>query len=623
MNIQYIIYTILLLPFLGAILVFFIKNKSLYNKILLVLSFFTLFFVLLICYEIFFFKKFYFIPIYNFITINNSYIKLSFYIDYISCIWLLMINTISLLVIIYSTGYALKAKFYKKFYIYINLFIFFMQLMILVDSYILMFIGWEGVGLMSYLLIGLYINNKDQKLLVNKIFILNKIGDIALLISILILININIISYKDLLEINISLISHYVLYVILTCITVASLIKSAQFPFHIWLPNAMIGPTPVSALIHSSTMVTAGIYLLIRSYKLYMYMPIFMTIITFLSIITILLSSLMALFNNNIKKILAYSTIGHLGYMFISFSINNLNGCLFHMITHSIFKALLFLTVGNLIMKTNTQNIYKYCYIPNKYIFKEKIAIIIGICNIIGIPPLGGFFSKENIISHVIHQNIYIGILILISIVLTSMYSYKMIYYIFFYKRNNFLVISNKLHIVVYISIYILIAMSLGISIINFLPIILYGYKYTCIEYISNFYNILDHSLMISHFNIFLIISIMILELIGICIYYLYTVFYQKIKYNFDKKYIFVAIKNQFYIDKLYDIALYAIVNNLYFIFNKYIEKNVNNIYIFCDNKINILNNFFNCIQSKYIKNHIANVIIGTTGIILLYLFNS
>ncbi len=623
-NTESVVWIIPMLPLLNFFLInFFLKKNSIVSAYLTnIFIFLSLIFTIILSYKIICYKTIIEIKYFNWIIIDKIIIPLAFYVDNISCIWLLIINIISFFIVLYSIEYMKNDTHINKFFSYISLFIFFMNIMILSNNYILLFLGWEGVGLISYLLIGFWNNNQYYNKLANKIFLINKIGDICLLISIILIIHsTNIISLIDIKHFNISTINHIYIYIITIGISIAALIKGSQFPFHHWLPKAMIGPTPVSGLIHSATMVTGGLYLIIRSLSFYHYCPLIMKIISISSIITIIISSFYALIENELKKILAYSTISHLGYMFLSISINNISGCIYHMITHAFFKSLLFISVGNIMIKSNHNgNIKKYNFSKQK-IFFEYIMILIGSANIIGIPPFGGFFSKENILISVLNDNIILGFINIFGVFLTGLYIYRMLYYVFWnvnkikYKKNTLILFST------YLPITVLACISSLIGIINIIPVFNHKISFLNIilqEFQINNYHYNIKNNLLHQYNIILIMLIFLVEILSI--YIGYRFFFKKKFFNVQ-----ITLYNRFYnkytiyIITVYNKITYAIYHNLYIIL-QFIENKIVNITSLLNKIFNIIHKIIIKIQTRNIDEYIIYIIIGIISIILLFL---
>ena len=342
------------------------------------------------------------VNLFEFIRIDKLNIPFSFLVDQLSSLFLLIITGVGFLIHVYSTSYMHEEEnqHYGRYFAYLNLFVFFMLLLVLGGNYLIMFIGWEGVGLCSYLLIGFWFKNNDYNYAANKAFIMNRIGDLAFLIALFWIISkIGSLTYGEVFSKANSL-STTDLTVITLLLFIGATGKSAQIPLYTWLPDAMAGPTPVSALIHAATMVTAGIYMIARSNLLYTLAPVTQTIVAVVGLATAILAATIALKQNDIKKVLAYSTVSQLGYMFLGLGVGAYTGAVFHVMTHAFFKALLFLGAGSVIHAIHGQQDIRFMGGLKKYMPVTHITFLLGCLAISGIPPFSGFFSKDEILTN-------------------------------------------------------------------------------------------------------------------------------------------------------------------------------------------------------------------------------
>ena len=367
---------------------------------------------------------------------GNFKIPFAFLIDQLSALMLLIITGVGFLIHLYSVGYMKDDAGFGKFFSYLNLFIFFMLLLVMGSNYVIMFIGWEGVGLCSYLLIGFWYTNPDYAAAANKAFIMNRIGDLGFVIAIfLLLYYFGSVSFADIFPnagIGKFAGAPYVLITIL--LFVGAVGKSAQLPLFTWLPDAMAGPTPVSALIHAATMVTAGVYMIARSNILFTLAPATMHVIAIVGLATAVVAALIAVTQTDIKKVLAYSTVSQLGYMFLGLGVGAYTGAFFHVLTHAFFKALLFLGAGSVIhAMSGEQDMRKMGGLKGK--LKITFAtMLIGTLAISGIPPFAGFFSKDEILAHVFTQSPAMYTIGVITAMFTSFYMFRMLYLTFYGK---------------------------------------------------------------------------------------------------------------------------------------------------------------------------------------------
>ena len=374
--------------------------------------------------------------IYDWITVGNFNLSFSFLVDPLSSIMLLIITGIGFLIHLYSCSYMWHDEGFGKFFAYLNLFIFFMLLLVLGSNYLIMFIGWEGVGLCSYLLIGFWYKNSSYATAAKKAFVMNRIGDLGFLIAMfIILFTFGSLEFTTVFGSAANFpVGDSTILLITLLLFVAATGKSAQIPLFTWLPDAMAGPTPVSALIHAATMVTAGIYMIIRSNILFVLSPITMQIIAAIGILTALVAAFIALTQNDIKKVLAYSTVSQLGYMFLALGVGAFTGAFFHVLTHAFFKALLFLGAGSVIHAMSNEQDMRSMGGLKKSLPITYFTMLIGTIAIAGIPPLSGFFSKDEILAYAFESNIIYWILGLLGAVFTSFYMFRLLFLTFFGK---------------------------------------------------------------------------------------------------------------------------------------------------------------------------------------------
>jgi NADH-quinone oxidoreductase subunit L len=376
------------------------------------------------------------VKVFDWISSGNLHIPFSFLIDPLSILMLLVVTGIGFLIHVYSIGYMIHDERFPQFMSYLNLFVFFMLLLVMGDNYIVMFTGWEGVGLCSYLLIGFWFKKTDYNNAAKKAFIMNRIGDLGFILGIfLIWVTFGSVTYSDVFSSAEGFTKgDTTLLAITLLLFIGAMGKSAQIPLYTWLPDAMAGPTPVSALIHAATMVTAGIYMIARSNILYTLAPGTLDFIMIIGMATALMAATIGLFQNDIKKVLAYSTVSQLGYMFIGLGAGAYTAGVFHLVTHAFFKALLFLGAGSVIHAMGgEQDIRKMGglkgHIPITY-----WTFLLATIAIAGLPPFAGFFSKDEILAHVYaHSPILWGFGILGSM-MTAFYMFRLLFLTFFGK---------------------------------------------------------------------------------------------------------------------------------------------------------------------------------------------
>ena len=372
---------------------------------------------------------------FDFISVGSLKIPFAFQIDQLSSLFLLIITGVGFLIHVYSTSYMKeeKTEHFGRYFSYLNLFIFSMLLLVMGANFVIMFIGWEGVGLCSYLLIGYWFKKQEYNKAANKAFIMNRIGDLAFLIAIFWLINkLGTVSYAEVFTTtNLAKLKATDITIITMLLFVGATGKSAQIPLYTWLPDAMAGPTPVSALIHAATMVTAGIYMIARSNLLYSLSPFTMDIVTYVGLATALLAATIALKQNDIKKVLAYSTVSQLGFMFLALGTGAYTAAVFHVMTHAFFKALLFLCSGSVIHAMGGEQNIRYMGGLSKKLKITFITFLIGCIAIAGIPPFSGFFSKDAILLSAFAKNPVLYGIALFTALLTAFYMFRLLFITF------------------------------------------------------------------------------------------------------------------------------------------------------------------------------------------------
>jgi len=369
-------------------------------------------------------------------TVGGVQVNFGFQIDQLSLMMMMIITGIGTLIHLYSIGYMSHDKGFYKFFTYLNLFIFSMLLLVMGSNYLILFIGWEGVGLCSYLLIGFWYENKEYGKAARKAFIMNRIGDLGLLIGIfLIATQTNALDYLSVAQ-NASKFEFdgVVIMFITLSLFIGAMGKSAQIPLFTWLPDAMAGPTPVSALIHAATMVTAGIYLVVRSNFLYHLAPSTLDFILYIGLATSLVAAFIGLRQNDIKKVLAYSTVSQLGLMFIALGAEAYTAAMFHLMTHAFFKALLFLGAGSVIHAMSGEQDMRFMGGLKSKIPVTYWTFLIGTLAIAGIPPLSGMVSKDEILTALWAKSPIIWGLTLFSAALTGVYMFRLLFLTFFGK---------------------------------------------------------------------------------------------------------------------------------------------------------------------------------------------
>ncbi|MFB3905607.1 MAG: NADH-quinone oxidoreductase subunit L [Acidobacteriota bacterium] len=367
----------------------------------------------------------------------------AFLLDPLSTVMILVVTGVGFLIHLYSVAYMAEEPGYYRFFSYLNLFIFMMSTLVLADNYLLMFVGWEGVGLCSYLLIGFYIDRKSAGDAAKKAFIVNRIGDVGFILGILLIFRtFGTFNYQQVFDrVSGQFPSPEVGFGILSAICLLLFVgatgKSAQIPLYVWLPDAMEGPTPVSALIHAATMVTAGVYMMARSAVLFSRAPETLLIVAVIGVATATLAACIALVQTDIKRVLAYSTVSQLGYMFLAAGVGAFGAGIFHLVTHAFFKALLFLGSGSVILALHhEQDLLKMGGLK-KYLPITFWTMWIASLAISGVPPLSGFFSKDEILFNAFELgHVVLWVIGIVVAGLTAFYMSRLMFLTFHGERK-------------------------------------------------------------------------------------------------------------------------------------------------------------------------------------------
>jgi len=398
---------------------------------------------------------------FDWINITGLHVDFAFTVDHLTLIMLAVVTGVGFIIHVYSVGYMAHEEGYWRFFAYLNLFMFFMSVLVLASNFLLLFVGWEGVGLASYLLIGFYFKKTSAANAGKKAFIVNRIGDFGFLLATFLLIaHFGSLSFK---EVFATLAQHpewqqqgaHFLPAIALLLLLGAAGKSAQIPLYIWLPDAMEGPTPVSALIHAATMVTAGVYMVARCHPLFDSSPLALTVVAVMGAATAIFAASIGMVQHDIKRVLAYSTISQLGYMFLACGVGAYTAGIFHLLTHAFFKALLFLAAGSVIHALHGEQNMR-----NMGGLRTRTPITFwtmsaGVFAIAGIPPFAGFFSKDEILyrtftsSNPLH--IVLWLIGLLTAGMTSFYMFRLWFKAFFGEprtRQNDIEVHHGAHAV-------------------------------------------------------------------------------------------------------------------------------------------------------------------------------
>jgi NADH-quinone oxidoreductase subunit L len=370
---------------------------------------------------------------FDWLVIGDTTLSFSFYVDQLSLIMMSLVTGVGFLIHVYSIGYMHDDENYNRFFAYLNLFVFFMLLLVMGDNYMVLFTGWEGVGFCSYLLIGFWYKTPEYNDAAKKAFIMNRIGDLGFILGLFVMFSeFGSLQFTEVFsdaaqysEGNPAILGITIL------LFIGATGKSAQLPLFTWLPDAMAGPTPVSALIHAATMVTAGIYLIVRSHILFDLAPETMCIIAWVGAITALVAATIAVVQNDIKKVLAYSTVSQLGLIFIALGVGAYTSSMFHLLTHAFFKALLFLGAGSVIHAMSGEQDIRKMGGLKKALPITHITFVIGCIAIAGIPPFSGFFSKDEMLAHIFNDSPALWVVASATSALTAFYMFRLYFLTF------------------------------------------------------------------------------------------------------------------------------------------------------------------------------------------------
>lgn len=509
-------------------------------------------------------QKSFTIDLFPWISAGKLSVPFSFLVDPLSSLFLLIITGIGFLIHVYSTAYMSHDEGFSRFFAYLNLFVFFMLLLVLGSNYLIMFVGWEGVGLCSYLLIGFWFKNTAYNNAAKKAFIMNRIGDLGFILGIiLIFVTFGSIAYGDVFAMAKSFASdNTVITTITLLLFVGAIGKSAQLPLYTWLPDAMAGPTPVSALIHAATMVTAGIYMIARSNILFTLSPLTMEVVAVIGACTLLFAASIGLAQNDIKKVLAYSTVSQLGYMFLALGVGAYTGAVFHVMTHAFFKALLFLGAGSVIHAMSNEQDIRFMGGLKKHLPVTHITFLLGTLAIVGFPGFSGFFSKDEILAHAFEHNKLLWFIGICGAAMTTFYMFRLYFLTF---KGEFRGTKDQLHHLhespkpMTLPLVLLAVLSVAGGLVG-IPEVLGGTHFLD-EYLKpvfedSSFRIIHH---MSHETEYLLMGIAV-AVMAASIYYAYKVYVKNNTLPTDEteelKPLHKLVYKKYWVDELYDIAI-------------------------------------------------------------------
>lgn len=510
---------------------------------------------------------------FDFINTGSFKIPFAFQIDQLSTLFLLIITGVGFLIHVYSAAYMHQEKreHFGRYFSFLNLFIFSMLLLVMGANYGIMFIGWEGVGLCSYLLIGYWFKNIDFTKAAKKAFVMNRIGDLGFLLALFWIISkIGSVNFTDVFN-NVERFSAGDITGITLLLFLGATGKSAQIPLYTWLPDAMAGPTPVSALIHAATMVTAGIYMIARSNALYVHADFTNNIIAIIGAATALLAATIALKQNDIKKVLAYSTVSQLGYMFLALGSGAYVAAVFHVMTHAFFKALLFLGSGSVIHAMSGQQDIRFMGGLKGKLKITYITFLVGCLAIAGIPPFSGFFSKDAILLSAFEHDKFLYVIGVITAGLTAFYMFRLLFITF---NGSFRGSEEQRHHVhesppaMTIPLIVLAILSIIGGFVGVPEVFMHGG-----EKLSQFLSPVVPTLVYENSHSTEILLMGLTTLVAVIAIVLAWVRYKS--YKEEKQTSFGKVMaNKWYVDELYDAVIVKPVNKLGIFANKFLEKN-------------------------------------------------
>jgi NADH-quinone oxidoreductase subunit L len=518
------------------------------------------------------------VNLFEFINVAGLTIPFAFQVDQLSALFLLIITGVGFLIHVYSTSYMHEEEshHFSRYFAYLNLFVFSMLLLVLGANYLIMFIGWEGVGLCSYLLIGYWFKNTEYGNAARKAFVMNRIGDLGFLLGLFFIIQqFGSLTYTEVFP-QAQGAGAGVLTVITLLLFVGATGKSAQIPLYTWLPDAMAGPTPVSALIHAATMVTAGIYMIARSNILYTLSPVSQTVVAIVGLATAILAATIAIKQNDIKKVLAYSTVSQLGYMFLGLGVGAYTGAVFHVMTHAFFKALLFLGAGSVIHAMHhEQDIRKMGGLAKK-LPHTHWTFLVGCIAIAGIPPFSGFFSKDEILVNAYAHNPVLYWIGLGGALMTAFYMFRLYAMTFRGSFRGTHEQEHHLHESPWQMTMPLIVLAVLAMLAGFvgIPELFAKDAHRLEHYLAPVFAAsaqLKESHHLSHQTEYMLLGVS-LTLITIAIFYALNRFSKKPEVG-DAAGFGKVLANKWYVDELYHNIITKPLNALAVFFNRFIEK--------------------------------------------------
>lgn len=550
----------------------------------------------------------------DFITIGDTVIRFGFEVNPLNAMMLVVVSLVSFLVHMYSKGYMHGDERFPVFYQYLSLFTFAMLGLVISPNLLQVYIFWELVGVASFLLIGFYYFKPEAKAAAKKAFIVTRIGDVGLFIAIALLYGYTASFEYDVIfaAVNQGTLSPGMVTLIAILIFIGAVGKSGQFPLHTWLPDAMEGPTPVSALIHAATMVAAGVYLVAATYPIFEASTTALTVVAVVGGFTAIFAASIGLVQNDIKRVLAYSTVSQLGYMMLALGVGGYVAGVFHLFTHAFFKALLFLAAGSVIHALHTNDIWEMGGLGKKMKWTSAFFLI-GALALAGIPPFAGFFSKEAILAAAYDKNIILFIVAIVAAFFTAFYMFRLYFLVFTGKSRN----THEAHEspwVMVVPMLILAILSVVAGFVNTPWMEIMG------DWLLTNSSLAGITLESAHAPLWTAILAIIIALAGI--YLAYMMYYKKSpSLEGEKSGVYKVLFNKYYIDEIYHAVFVKTLRGLGLVlqaFDRYIVSGLVALAVKITNGIGAVGAR---VQSGQVQTYIAVVFIGLTLLIGAFIF--
>ncbi|MFK7032353.1 NADH-quinone oxidoreductase subunit L [Flavobacterium oreochromis] len=563
------------------------------------------------------------IDLFDWIQLEKFNVKMSFLLDQLSVLWLLFVTGIGTLIHMYSASYMHDDENTHKFFAYLNLFVFFMITLVMGSNLLILFIGWEGVGLCSYLLIGFWYKNQEYNDAAKKAFIMNRVGDLGLLIGIFILAYVfGSLEYSEIahgiFEKGLAVKNAGLLSVAALCLFIGATGKSAQVPLYTWLPDAMAGPTPVSALIHAATMVTAGIFMVTRLNFVFDLAPAVQQIIAIIGAATAVLAAAIGLVQNDIKKVLAYSTVSQLGLMFLALGLGAYEVAVFHVITHAFFKACLFLGSGSVIHALHGEQDMRNMGGLRKVMPITYMTMLISTLAISGIFPFAGFWSKDEILMTAFHGSKALWIVGSVASIMTAFYMFRLMYLTFFGEFRGTDEQKKHLHespLLITIPLMILAGLAVVGGAIN-LP----GSTWLT-HYLAPLFHKAHEAHHLDGTAYMLMAIATVGALVGIYLAYSKYIVKKQVPVQDEQMEGFAKLAyNKFYVDEIYEAAIVKPIYQLSHFFRKYTEVIISESLFGLGKVAQALANQGKLVQNGNIGVYLLAFVIGLSSI-LVYIF--